>query len=1547
MHNRKLVLCILVLPILLSLPLTYGTPSGHSKVQPTDIRQLLMSLNYTKVLEHAEYLSNLGSRLTGYPGFFSATEYIENYWKSLGFEVKLEEFNVTIPIVHKCEITVEVNGKKHLIRAYPLWPNHVNPCPYVSPTEGDVLVYCGSCKLEEMEGIDLKERFVLAEFPCRWYWKNALIFGAKGFIFLEGECTLSNTIQKILNIPLNVPRLYVKGEDAELLRNLTSRGPLKIWINSSTSWEVVPVSNIICIIPGTGEYGNEVIAIGSYYDTWSVVPELAPGAYDSLGISLLLEIARFFKSNPPKRTVWLVAFAGHYQGLWGGREFIENHFSELGLRKIRMMISIELSGDSDTVAIYPYGNTYGFELLVNTLHFKYPWYREVANWVKDLERAFNEKFDIIEGIQQTYPSWIMTSPPIEPTLRCFEAEIFTEACYGGGVGIIATNSFKAYKCTPFDTIDKVDLEKLRKQVISIGYLLFQLVNLPPSSLSNVYPSRIREESGIINLVVQLSRYNRSIDWFSNFTHPNAIMLISISGMQNPELEMRLGLGLAPVQQAFYQGIVVPGTTIGLFVTGEIAPGAKMTRQVTPVGISIIAKPDKTGKVIIKGVKPLAAVDAQAYVIDPKTGDILYATDSGPFGTAKFRIGRLMGVVGAPAAQAPLVTPVAGGIRAIGGAGAGVRAFAPRSHPAFRYVPVFKATGVAIIGLSDIIGITGVPQITIEPYNFLAHDWLVWRDTLSGTTDFMAFVPSKSIIEIVLRGEGGRIVGVLNNASEIYPEGYGYSIRSHKTLILSMIDVVKCTYTLTLHRASSLAGRMTTDPRLMVYLEKAKESYRHLVKALEEKKWSYAYGYALSTWIYAHKLYSSSLNLLYQTAITAAIFLGLSIPFAFLLQRVTTAFTEKKGILVMIGILVALNVFLSLFHPGYIISSNVIMIVLGTCVLLFDLLFIFIALNELNDIFKSIRRSLLGPYMETLRTSGTMTAGISLGIRNIRRRKLRSLLLLLSFTFVVMAMTAFTSTAVGIATIPVPLNVKEKTYTGVLLKRPIPALRNPILPLSEQLMLGVKGFDFKGLDLKIHPRAWIYPPGEGLLIGKRQIKALLAVSAEEKEMFKEEYVIKGKWFDRDDVFKIIISESLRKALSEDLKEEIEPGSRIKIWNQEFTIKGIIMDEALSGIVDIDQKEILPASLEEAQLRGAEAYLSPFQIIIVPYKFAMEYFNVQPNVISIKIRGIPEDIYRFSENLALALPFDPYYGFSERTAYGEEVYRSNRLAIRERYVVSGGENIVIPLVISSLTLLSVTLGMVYERVREIGILSSLGISPSSIRDIFISEVMIMSFLGSYLGYTIGTSLISLLWISGLYPKGLYPNISSTAMVITIGTFLLIAALSTIYPFSKASRLVTPTIMRKWSPPTRPRAGRWSIPLPFTATYYESYGVLEFLREYFELHSKERIGLFTLIEPPKYTEDEDKRILSFRMHVAPFDQGIYQKLNIMCMRLRKDLYQFGVLIEREMGVEQIWTTTNRRLMDNIRKQFLVWRSLNPKEKEVYIRRFRGWLESRKKQS
>jgi len=49
--------------------------------------------------------------------------------------------------------------------------------------------------------------------------------------------------------------------------------------------------------------------------------------------------------------------------------------------------------------------------------------------------------------------------------------------------------------------------------------------------------------------------------------------------------------------------------------------------------------------------------------------------------------------------------------------------------------------------------------------------------------------------------------------------------------------------------------------------------------------------------------------------------------------------------------------------------------------------------------------------------------------------------------------------------------------------------------------------------------------------------------------------------------------------------------------------------------------------------------------------------------------------------------------------------------------------------------------------------------------------------------------------------------------------------------------------------------------------------------------------------------------------------------------DRYGFEIIIRRIVGVESLWTTANRALLDEIRKQFLFWRALDPGAKERYI--------------
>jgi len=305
---------------LLIIVLISCTPSVVAAASPENPEDLPLP-EISNILDSIKVFSGFGSRVMGYEGFYEAAKYIAEYWKSLGFKVRMENFTATAPIVKSSKIRIELpNGTIFEGNAYPLWPNHINPCPYSSPPEGDRLVYVKEGLPEDFKGVKSRGAFVLMDFNNRWYWKNAILFGAKGVIFLEPEETVAlQSLQKVLSVPVNFPRLYVVGKTASVLKSLfTTQSEVRVWIDSKMVWENREVPNIIAVVEGRDpKLKDEVAVIGAYYDSWSIVPQLSPGATDSMGISFLLEFSRLLAKTPPKRTLWLVAFAGHYQGLMG------------------------------------------------------------------------------------------------------------------------------------------------------------------------------------------------------------------------------------------------------------------------------------------------------------------------------------------------------------------------------------------------------------------------------------------------------------------------------------------------------------------------------------------------------------------------------------------------------------------------------------------------------------------------------------------------------------------------------------------------------------------------------------------------------------------------------------------------------------------------------------------------------------------------------------------------------------------------------------------------------------------------------------------------------------------------------------------------------------------------------------------------------------------------------------------------------------------------------------------------------------------------------
>jgi len=644
-------------------------------------------------------------------------------------------------------------------------------------------------------------------------------------------------------------------------------------------------------------------------------------------------------------------------------------------------------------------------------------------------------------------------------------------------------------------------------------------------------------------------------------------------------------------------------------------------------------------------------------------------------------------------------------------------------------------------------------------------------------------------------------------------------------------------------------------------------------------------------------------------------------------------TGIKQMLVILIFFATANFALGLVHPGYTISSNIWMLLNGLSAIFFIILLLYVVVSELNMAMVSLSVSILGFHRSDIERGSVLVSALSMGVENLKKRPIRTILSLSTIIITISAMTLFTT--MGVMVYSYEKTAGTATYTGLLIKRPPQQL---YMPISEMYLLVAPEMASAGLtNLIAMPRAWLYPVGQNLFLswgGESGIRGIMAISIEEAQML--EYAIKpgnGITFIPGIKRAVLITETLAGRLGQVIGEKIKPGrTKITLYGIEMTVLGILNKEIATGILsrDLDQLSIIMPDQMATSMTGVYSPLDLDAIIIVPYDFALEYLNTQPNAIRLDAGSSVldmKDLHNKAFEIVLTLPFEISYGVKDVGAGG--------LTKRDIYSLGGLENLAVPLALSSFSILSMMLSAVYERRREIATLSTIGLSPSHIGTIFLMESIALAFLGSFLGYIIGAGATSILWNLKMFPPSLVPNISSGVIIIVMGIMMLSTILSSLYPMTKASSLATPSLLRRWRIGSKPVGDYWSIDLPFNATPEESKGILYFLSEYFEASAAERTGLFMLLGSTSLLSKDSTHILSAQLQLSPFDAGIIQNLQIVTKPVSANMYGFEIVIKRLHGLESLWITANKALVGEIRKQFLIWRVLSFKEKESYSKR------------
>ena len=317
---------------LLALTVLGGAPrAARAGVDPKlaqTYKDIAATVDQKAMADTIRTLSTNGSRVVGYPGERAAADYAVTQLKGIlgDANVQTETFNATVPMDNGAQLTA--NGHNYTL--YSMWPNLVRTSQL--PPEGltGPLIYAGNAALSAFNGKVVAGSVVMVDFNCSLDWLNAARLGAKAVIFIEPDRTVRGEAEaKFLSTPLSIPRFYIKRSDAAALQGLAlAHRDVTATLHADMKWTSVPARNFIGVLPGRSKdpkVARQIIVVQAFYDGMSVVPALAPSAEGAGGLAGLLQTARTFKKLGSQRTIWFVATSGHYLGLQGIRELINNH----------------------------------------------------------------------------------------------------------------------------------------------------------------------------------------------------------------------------------------------------------------------------------------------------------------------------------------------------------------------------------------------------------------------------------------------------------------------------------------------------------------------------------------------------------------------------------------------------------------------------------------------------------------------------------------------------------------------------------------------------------------------------------------------------------------------------------------------------------------------------------------------------------------------------------------------------------------------------------------------------------------------------------------------------------------------------------------------------------------------------------------------------------------------------------------------------------------------------------------------------------------------
>ncbi len=1423
-----------------------------------------------------EALSAPASRMTGYPGAAVAREWLVAELESLGIaEFYRHEFPVLVPIDEGFWLEC---GEESL-RLFGVWPNLVRtPTLPLGGIEAE-LVYGGDGRL--LEGQPVAGRIVLLDYASGSAWVDAFHLGAAAVVFLESTgAHRKEAEQKFLDVPADLPRLYARKDVAERLRML-ERSRAQVRLRGAMAWREVTAQNLIAVVPGRdATLREEIVFLAAHYDAVSPVPALAPGAEQAASAAALLELARGFAKWPPKRTVALLWTAGHFQNMAGMR-----HFAPLLLAAARLR-----EGEVDRSALLQRLSALETRFLVGL----------------DL----SSHSPLLGAFKPRAPYRVsLLAPPI--TNRLLKLVTAYEDSALGGKQVLVNGLKQDFARQGLGGMGLT---------VPLDAAVAALAGCPALAFCTVNDSRARFDAPDDDPAAV------RFDWLADQVALLRAVLPAL--IDDPELEPwawgndAFGTIRGEVVHYGPRSYLPDQPTAGALVRVRL-------RQPTLAGVrpDFWAATDDSGRFAIPGVESgiiyTKPVRLEAYRLDAETGAVTDAPDWGINGERKLP-GRALTVrMDSAEEEVQIVTAPLRGTTLFG-------IFDPRNLLTLERVQAIDAALEAEpVAYGACLPLTA-PEMELFSYENRVGSWTEPVGVL--------FTPPAKRFKVVMAtgryGLGRRLL-LLNGTGDV-PSGVGYAVDGKGRVVETVYRVAADMHMLNGERIDRLERHSVRNGRLAAFHERSAELLAEAETARAEHRHRDFVDRARRAWALAAAAYRDVERTQAGVVQGALFLLAVLIPFAHFAERLAFGFADlRRQVLGYFALFLVGFVALRYVHPAFELSISPAIILLGFVILALGILVTALGMSRLNRELQA-----LGPRREQIavQRSGAVLTSVAVGLAHLRRRPWRTGLTCATLVLLTFAVLSFTSIRAALHTNWIAIG-SDAAYEGALVRMP-----------------GWQAMEMEGYDLlrdwfgdeQVAPRAWL---SVGSLASSYRVErddveeravgvwGFVGLVAQEEDLVGPE-VVAGRWLRPGEEDACLLPVGLADSLgvsTEKLGQE-----RVRVFGEVFRVVGLLADDALDRL-DLNGEPLTPLDPEaqqpsEAEVgRGQGGKLRPFAHLpasatpVLPFAALMRWEGVRLASVGIRLDGTTEGVTTRGAlaDLAQTLDLNLFAGL------GGQRLLVNSVGVAS---VSGWGSLIVPLLIAALIVFNTMLGAVYERTREIGTFNAVGLAPGHVSGLFMAEAVALGVVGTVAGYLLGQGAAQLLNQGGLLP-GLELNYSSLGAVLTVGAIALLVVASALYPAHMAGRICTPGIERRWKLPVV-EGEHLHVQLPFSLARREALGMAAFQAESWAANQEQSIGAGFYVEALQVEQIGKKVRVAAQVWLAPFDQGVVQK-TVMEIGPGVDPHYCDIHVDLALvaGDLATWQRVVRTFLDDVRKQFLIWRTLAADSRRYYAEQLPQW--------